>query len=120
MYTTIGIGLAFVAMLCWGFGDFFIQRSTRKIGNWETLFVMTVFGALVLLPFVWKTVPGVVMRGGNTLGILILASAVLFVAALLDFEGLREGKLSVSLWAGAAASLTRSWSISSRTRSWPF
>ncbi len=91
----VGIGLSFVAMLCWGFGDFWIQRSTRKVGDWETLFIMTAFGTVVLLPFVWKTLPAIFMNGGQTLTILILASVVLFVAALLDFEGLRLGKLSV-------------------------
>ena len=36
MTAGIGIALAFVAMLCWGFGDFMIQKSTRKVGDWET------------------------------------------------------------------------------------
>ena len=37
MSISVGIGLAFVAMLCWGFGDFLIQRSTRKVGDIEAL-----------------------------------------------------------------------------------
>ncbi len=49
MTIEVGIGLAFVAMLCWGFGDFLIQRSARKLGDWETLFVITFFGVIVLL-----------------------------------------------------------------------
>jgi hypothetical protein len=35
----IGVGFAFIAMLCWGVGDFLIQKSARKLGDWETLFV---------------------------------------------------------------------------------
>ena len=42
---SLGIGLAFVAMLCWGFGDFLIQRATRKIGDFEILAV--ILGLLV-------------------------------------------------------------------------
>lgn len=92
---TIGIGLAFVAMLCWGFGDFLIQRSTRKIGNWETLFIICGFGALILLPFVWKNIPALVTGDSQTLLILFLGAIVLFIAALLDFEALKRGKLAV-------------------------
>ena len=96
MSISIGIGLAFVAMLCWGFGDFLIQRSTRKIGNWETLFVITAIGALVLIPFVWKSLPELFMNSDRTgLWILVTASTVLFFAALLDLEALRRGKLSI-------------------------
>ncbi|MFA6295607.1 MAG: DMT family transporter [Candidatus Paceibacterota bacterium] len=90
---SVGIGLAFVAMLCWGFGDFLIQKSTRKIGDWETLFFMTAFGALVLLPFVWKSLPTAFENQAFT--ILLLTSLILFIAALIDFEALKEGKLAV-------------------------
>jgi drug/metabolite transporter (DMT)-like permease len=48
---SIGIGMAFIAMLCWGVGDFLIQKSTRKLGNVETLFLITFFGAIVLFTF---------------------------------------------------------------------
>ena len=54
---SVGIGLAFVAMLCWGFGDFLIQRSTRKVGDWGTFFVICAFGSVILLPFVWGDIP---------------------------------------------------------------
>lgn len=92
---TIGIGLAFVAMLCWGFGDFLIQRSTRKIGNWETLFIICGFGTLVLLPFVWKNIPELFVGDIAPLAILFGGAVILLIAALLDFEALRIGKISV-------------------------
>lgn len=91
----IGIGLAFVAMLSWGFGDFLIQKSTRKLGDWETLFLITLFGGIVLLPFVWTRIPGIFAEKGMPLAILFIASVVLFIAALLEFESLKEGKLAV-------------------------
>ena len=95
----LGIILAFAAMLCWGFGDFLIQKSTRKLGDWETLFIITLVGAVFLFPFVYKDIPSVFSSWKN-LGILLLASFILFIAALLDFEALKEGKLSVvePLW----------------------
>lgn len=92
---TIGIGLAFVAMLCWGFGDFLIQKSTRKIGDWETLFIICGFGTLVLLPFVWKNIPALFAGDIVTLVVLFGGALVLLIAALLDFEALRVGKISV-------------------------
>jgi drug/metabolite transporter (DMT)-like permease len=95
MTVGIGIGLAFVAMLCWGFGDFLIQKSTRKLGDWETLFLITGFGTVVLLPFVWSSLPDLFTQDGPGLYVLILAAVVLLLAALLEFEALRRGKLSV-------------------------
>ena len=91
----IGIGLAFVAMLCWGFGDFLIQKSTRKLGDWETLFLITGFGAVVLLPFVWHSLPDLFAGDGPGLIVLCGAALVLLLAALLEFEALRRGKLAV-------------------------
>lgn len=91
----IGIGLAFVAMLCWGFGDFLIQKSTRKLGDWETLFLITGFGAVVLLPFAWHSLPDLFTTNGPGLYVLIAAAIILLLAALLEFEALRRGKLAV-------------------------
>ena len=95
MNITIGIGLAFVAMLCWGFGDFLIQKSTRKMGDWETLFIIALFGAIVLLPFVWRDLPDLFIKNGDRLLVLSITSVVLLLAALFDFDALKKGKLSV-------------------------
>lgn len=95
MSPAVGIGLAFLAMLCWGFGDFLIQRSTRKIGDWEALFFITLFGAVVLFPFAYKNVPAVFAGPSNTLLVIGVLCVILFFAAILDFEALRIGKLAV-------------------------
>ncbi len=95
MTISVGIGLAFIAMLCWGFGDFLIQKSTRKVGDWETLFIISLLQFAMLLPFAWKEIPSLLTAGILTYQVLISASFVLFVAALIEFESLREGKLSV-------------------------
>lgn len=94
MSAHIGIALAFVAMLSWGIGDFFIQKSVRKVGDWEALFAVTLFGALVLSPFAYKNVPAL-FSDGNALFIIGVLCVILFLAAILDFEALREGKLAV-------------------------
>ena len=95
MSLAVGIGLAFVAMLCWGFGDFWIQKSTRKVGDWEALFFITSFGAAVLSPFVWQRIPAVFTGSSSVLLVVGVLCIVLFFAAILDFEALRIGKLAV-------------------------
>src|SRR3989344_5712612 len=92
---SMGIILAIVAMLSWGIGDFLIQRSTRSIGDMETLFVITGFGTLVLLPFVWNDIPLLFTNTESSLSILVFAGIVLCISALLQFEALRKGKLAV-------------------------
>jgi drug/metabolite transporter (DMT)-like permease len=94
MDVSVGIALAFIAMLCWGFGDFWIQRSVRKLGDWESLFLITLFGAVALAPFAYKNLPAV-FGSGDALWAIAILCVVLFVAAVLDFEALRVGKLSV-------------------------
>lgn len=95
MEISIGIALAFVAMLSWGIGDFFIQKSTRKIGDWESLFFITFFGAAVLFPFVFKKLPEIANWPASAFWVVAALCVSLFAAAILDFEALREGKLAV-------------------------
>lgn len=90
-----GIIAALVAMVCWGVGDFFIQKSARKIGDWQTLFLITLLGTFVLLPFVWGDIPTLFRGLDKTFFILMGAAGLLFIAALLEFEALKEGKISV-------------------------
>ena len=47
----LGIIYAIAAMLSWGVGDFLIQRASRKIGIWQTLFFIGLGGFLGLFPF---------------------------------------------------------------------
>ncbi|MES3005190.1 MAG: DMT family transporter [Patescibacteria group bacterium] len=101
MTVTTGIFFAFVAMFCWGIGDFLIQKTSRKIGDWETLFTVSFVGSLMLAPFVWKGLVDVVV-GKDILTMLILAGCglVFLLGSLLDFESLKVGKISVveSVW----------------------
>ena len=90
-----GLLFALLAMLCWGIGDFLIQKSVRKIGDIEALFCISLFGTIVLSPFVYKKLPALFTGSHQTLIILGILCLVLFIAAILDFEALRVGKLSV-------------------------
>ncbi len=92
---TIGILCALVAMVAWGVGDFFIQRSTRILGDWETLFLITLVGSIILAPFTLGRTLVIVLEGGPLFWILAVAALVLFVASLLDFEALKQGKITV-------------------------
>ncbi len=91
----VGIALAFVAMLGWGIGDFMIQKETRKLGDWETLFLLTAFGTLILLPFTYKSLVSLLFGAVGNIAILTASGVVLLVAALLNFEAFKRGKLSV-------------------------
>ncbi len=89
-----GAIFALTALLSWGIGDFLIQRSARKFGDWIALFFIDMFGVIVLFPFIWKDLISLFDSRSDVL-LLIGASLVLFVAAIVDFEALRVGKLSV-------------------------
>ena len=92
----IGILFAFSALVCWGIGDFLIQRSARKFGDWETLFIITAFGAIVLTPLVYGDVAQLALAEDDMSFIVLLSvSAILMVAALLDFEALKKGKIAI-------------------------
>ena len=88
----MGILFAGLAIAGWGLGDFLIQRSARKLGDWEALFWIVLFATIVLLPFVYPTLA--ILSGYDWL-ILGLTSIVILVSSLLDFEALRVGKVSV-------------------------
>jgi drug/metabolite transporter (DMT)-like permease len=91
----IGVSLifAFAAMLCWGIGDFFIQKSTRKVGDLEALAFIGVIGMLMLLPFIIKDLDSLLSL--PNLILLCFLGIITFVAAMFDFEALKKGKLSV-------------------------
>ena len=83
-----------VALFSWGIGDFLIQKSARKIGNWLALFYIAAFASIALLPFIYKEL-GPLLINQKGLLILLVASLVLTFAAYFEFEALRIGKISV-------------------------
>ncbi|MDP2925667.1 MAG: DMT family transporter [Nanoarchaeota archaeon] len=93
MGSEIIILFALAAMFCWGIGDFLIQKSTRKIGNVESLAFIGIIGTIGLIPFIIKEIP-LLFSLPNFL-LLLLLGAITFFIALFNFEALKKGKLSV-------------------------
>jgi drug/metabolite transporter (DMT)-like permease len=94
MQFEIGVIFAFGAMLFWGLGDFFIQRSTRKVGDVEALFFIGLFGTVVLFPFIIKDIPSL-FQSRNIFFMFIILAAINLFASLLNLEAYRIGKLAV-------------------------
>jgi drug/metabolite transporter (DMT)-like permease len=90
----MGIAFALLALLSWGFGDFLIQRGTRKFGGWVFLFYVEMFVVIVLLPFIFAQIPKAVSNIDNLL-VFISAGVVFVFASIFDFESLKLGKISV-------------------------
>ncbi len=93
MYTSFGLIAAFIAFLCWGFGDFFIHRSIRAVGKMEALFFITVFGAVILLPFIKDEILIFLFESQATL-LLLTAGILSFVSAYMQFRAFETGKLA--------------------------
>lgn len=89
----ISILFAFLAMFCWGIGDFLIQRTTRKIGDVEALAAIGIIGSVALFPFIIKNI-SIIFTVPNLLLLLVLG-IITFIAAIFNFEALKKGKLSV-------------------------
>lgn len=87
-----GILFAFIALVSWGFGDFFIQKTTRVVGSWKALFFIGVVGLVGLFPFVKNDLA--TLNAANLLLLGLLGVVVVF-AALFDFEALRQGKIAI-------------------------
>lgn len=92
MEINAGIIFAIVAMFTWGIGDFLIQKSTKRIGVWTTLFIITLTGFIVLTPFALKNAESLFSFGLN---LFLIGGLAYFIAAFLDLESLRVGKLNV-------------------------
>lgn len=96
MSSSLGILFALGSLFGWAFGDFYIQRATRVVGSIRALFYIAAFGTVALLPFVWNEILPAVTDVSNW-PILIFAAFLVMGTAVANFEGLRQGKLSVVL-----------------------
>ena len=89
----LGIVFAFCAMIFWGVGEFVIQKNVKREGCSESLLFIGFFALIALLPFVWKDIPALAYLP-NLLLILFLG-VITYIASMLNFQALKEGKLSV-------------------------
>lgn len=92
MSHSIGILFAFIALISWGFGDFFIQKTTRALGSSKALFFIGATGSIGLLPFVKNNLP---FLGKADLLLLGILGIVVLFTTVFDFEALRQGKIAV-------------------------
>lgn len=102
MSSYLGIIFALVALICWGFGDFLTQRSARKFGDWESLFIIALVGSVILAPFVLNDLPSLLEFSKREIIILLLVALSFFSSALINIEALKRGKLAVIESVGAA------------------
>ncbi len=88
----LGIIFAVIALFSWGFADFYIQKSSRSVGVWKTLFTVGVVGCIFLLPFVRNEFA---LLQKQDLILLLFLGIVIFGASLLNFEALKKGKIAI-------------------------
>ena len=101
MFNYFGIIFALIALLSWGVGDFLLQRSTRKFGDWESLFIISIIGSVILFPFVFSDLALLSRMSMREIIILFLVSLSFFASALINVEALKRGKLAVIESVGA-------------------
>lgn len=94
MLISVGVVAALIALLAWGFGDFFIQRSIRAIGSLESLLCIGITGAILLFPFVARDVVRL-FQDSASVSFLILATIITFIGAVILFAAFKQGKLAV-------------------------
>jgi drug/metabolite transporter (DMT)-like permease len=93
MPNSLGVLAALTALVCWGVGDFLIQRSTRRIGVAPSLFALGVVGSAMLLPFATSHLNN--LTHFPALPILLGAVMLGLVVAPINFLAFQRGKLSV-------------------------
>jgi drug/metabolite transporter (DMT)-like permease len=79
-------------MIFWGLGDFLIQRTIHKVGDLETLFLLSLASSVLLLPFILSDIKTISAFQWLILGIL---GVVGYFASRVHFLALEKGKLSV-------------------------
>ena len=89
-----GVLLAIVALLSWGFADFFVQKSARQVGVAVTLFAGGLFGTVLLTPFVYREIGAVVVQP-KLIALFALLGVFGLLTALFSLEAYRKGKLAV-------------------------
>ncbi len=91
---TYGILFALGALVCWGIGDFLIQRSARESGVVPALFFNTLVAVFVLLPFVWRDLLNIDLDGKGWF-YLLGSGLIMLLASLVDFTAMKRGKLAI-------------------------
>jgi len=118
----IGLLFAFGALFGWAAGDFCIQKTVRLTGIVKSLFFIGFVGAFGILPFVIPEIK-TVLHEPKIWPLLIILSAVVILAALANFQGLKLGKLAVVLPLNGAelpVTILLSWIVGGERLPWFF
>ncbi|MGC9610862.1 MAG: EamA family transporter [Minisyncoccia bacterium] len=91
---TLGTIFAFLALASWTFGDFFIQKSVRIVGDLKTLIYIGIIGVVGIFPFIAGELAPL-FSNTTLLLLLTFTGAIIFFAAIFDFEALKRGKLAI-------------------------
>lgn len=86
------ITFALITMVFWGVGDFLIQKSIRKFGHIESLFLITLVSSIFLVPFV---LPSIIQLDLSQWLILLLLGIIVFLGSNVHFIALKKGKLAI-------------------------
>jgi drug/metabolite transporter (DMT)-like permease len=84
--------LAFSAMILWSIGDFLIQKTSKRIGNFYTLIFINFAAFILLFPFI---IGDFKLLSIDNLFTLFALTLVDFVYGLTILKALERGKLSV-------------------------
>jgi len=95
MGSYLGILFAFGALAGWGVGDFYIQRTSRNVGIWKSLFFIGVAGMVGLFPFIGNDFRTVLAQPRLLFLFFGALGPVVTLAALANFWALKNGKISV-------------------------
>lgn len=89
----LSLVFAFLTMIFWGVGDFLIQKTVRKLGEFQTLLWINIVAGLALIPFVLKDIPSI-FTWPNILTLIIMTFLGLLYGIFI-FRAYERGKLSV-------------------------
>lgn len=84
--------LAFIPLLGWAFGDYFIQKTVRKVSVIQSLFYICLATIPLLLPFIYSDL---LLISSEKLFSLCGIGVLVFIYAVIQFRAMQIGKLSV-------------------------
>ena len=84
---------ALAAMVLWGLGDFLIQKTVKRIGDFQTLLVIDLMAGILLIPFIWRDLSAI-FYWPNFISLVIMTLIDLFYGLFL-LKAYDQGKLAV-------------------------
>lgn len=89
-----GIALSFIALVCWCFGDFLIQKMVRLMDVWRCLLMIGLGGIIMLLPFIYEPLVEAI-KNPQQIIFLLITGAIASCSAIFVLKALKLGKIAV-------------------------